>query len=230
VSADEFGVQIRVSVSDTSIGIPEDKIGLIFEAFSQAEPSHTRQYGGAGLGLAITRRLVNRMGGALEVESAEGLGSTFRFVLPLEKTGAAASRISHRERGPTAKPYHVLLAEDNPVNQRLATRLLEKEGHTVTVVDTGVKVLERLTEGAFDAILMDVQMPEMDGLKATQAIREQEALSGKHIPIVALTAHATVDDRQRCLQAGVDAYFSKPILVEEFIGVLGQIGDKLGQK
>ncbi|MDA0710460.1 MAG: response regulator [bacterium] len=124
----------------------------------------------------------------------------------------------------------MLLAEDNPVNQRLATRLLEKEGHTVTVVDTGVKVLERLTEGAFDAILMDVQMPEMDGLKAAQAIREQEALSGKHIPIFALTAHATVDDRQRCLQAGMDAYISKLILVEEFIGVLGQIGDKLGQK
>ena len=226
-SQDGNDLIIGVSVVDTGIGIPEDKQATIFDAFAQADTSHTRQYGGTGLGLAITSRLVDMMGGELAVDSVEGKGSTFRFSLRFEKGAdkTAASRV--RNFASTARPMHLLLAEDNPVNQRLAVRLLEKEGHTVTVVDTGQKVLDILLRESFDAILMDVQMPELDGLQTTQAIRERERQSDDHMPIVALTAHAMVDDRRRCLQAGMDAYISKPIVVEELHNILEDIGDKI---
>jgi PAS domain S-box-containing protein len=221
-------VVIITSVTDTGIGIPEDKQAVIFEAFSQADTSHTRQYGGTGLGLAITSRLVEMMGGTLGVESVEGKGSTFRFSLTLEKYHKDTLPSRKKNATFTSQSMNLLLAEDNPVNQRLAVRLLEKEGHVVTVVDTGKKVLDILLLKSFDAILMDVQMPELDGLETTLAIRRDERRTGRHMPIVALTAHAMTEDRQRCLQAGMDAYISKPIVIEELHNILEEIGKKIG--
>jgi len=221
-------VVMITSVTDTGIGIPEDKRTIIFEAFSQADTSHTRQYGGTGLGLAITSRLVEMMGGTVGVESEEGKGSTFRFSLSFEKYHKDKLPSRNKNATVTAQSMNLLLAEDNPVNQRLAMRLLEKEGHVVTVVDTGKKVLDILLLKSFDAILMDVQMPELDGLETTLAIRQDERRTGRHIPIVALTAHAMTDDRQRCLNAGMDAYISKPIVIEELHDILEEIAKKIG--
>jgi len=220
-------VVIGTSVTDTGIGIPEDKKTSIFEAFSQADTSHTRQYGGTGLGLAITSRLVEMMGGTVGVDSVEGKGSTFRFSLSFKKYHKDTLPSRKKNATFTSQSMNLLLAEDNPVNQRLAVRLLQKEGHVVTVVDTGKKVLDILLHKSFDAILMDVQMPELDGLETTQAIRQDERRTGRHLPIVALTAHAMVDDRQRCLNAGMDAYVSKPIVIEELHQVLEEIAKKI---
>jgi CheY-like chemotaxis protein len=226
ISQDGNSVTLGVSVADTGIGIAEDKKATIFEAFSQADTSHTRQYGGTGLGLTITSRLVEMMGGTLGVESVAGEGSTFRFSLRFGKAKAQAVQPRQRKLASKARPMHFLLAEDNLVNQRLAMRLLEKAGHTVTVVDTGQKAVDILLDMSFDAVLMDVQMPELDGLEATLAIRQRETQTGEHIPIVALTAHAMAGDRQRCMQAGMDAYISKPIVIEAFYDVLEEIGKK----
>lgn len=227
ISERDKDVTIKVSVVDTGIGVPEDKMEMIFDAFAQADTSHTRQFGGTGLGLAITSRLVEMMGGTLAVESVEGEGSTFHFTLCFEKGDKLVVQAPSRKPSLNTQSMHLLLAEDNPVNQRLAMRLLEKEGHTVSVVDTGQKALDILLDESFDAVLMDIQMPELDGLEATQAIRQREKNTDEHIPVVALTAHAMVDDRQRCLQAGMDAYISKPIVIEEFYNILEEIGKKI---
>jgi hypothetical protein len=230
ISQDDKTVSLGCFVKDTGIGIPEAKRMAIFEAFSQADMPHARQYGGTGLGLAITSRLVKMMGGSLSVESIEGQGSTFRFSVTCGRGSEEAKQTPKRQPVQNNHPMNFLLAEDNIVNQRLAMRLLEKEGHRVTVVDTGQKVLDILPTGSFDAVLMDVQMPEMDGLEATRAIRQRETQTGGHIPIVAVTAHAMVDDRLRCIQAGMDAYIAKPIVMDEFYEILEEIGKKTNWK
>jgi signal transduction histidine kinase/CheY-like chemotaxis protein len=214
---------LHFCVSDTGIGIPEAKQCVIFEAFSQEDVSTSRKFGGTGLGLTISARLVQLLGGTIWVESEVGKGSSFHFTVeaPVAATIASARpvdfnmgneaavlRTSHQPIGPALE---ILLAEDNAVNQKVATRLLQREGHCVTVVEDGRAVLEALRERTFDLILMDVQMPGMDGLEATLAIRQSEKFSGNHIPIIALTAHAMSQDRERCLNAGMDAYLTKPI-------------------
>ncbi len=364
-SESDAEVWLHFAVRDTGIGIPPDKQKVIFEAFSQADSSTTRRYGGTGLGLPISSQLVAMMGGKIWVESEVGKGSTFHFTarfglqqgaergprtawmdvkgLPvlvvddnatnrrileemltnwgmnprvvdggqaalaeMERAAAAgtpfplvlldsmmpemdgfalaeqikqhpelagatimmlssagpsgdsarrrelgiaaylskpikqselldailtvlhsASAESHRPASvkpqilPTSqRPLHILLAEDNPVNQRLAVRILEKRGHTVVVADNGKQALATLDREPFDLILMDVQMPEMDGFEATQAIREREKTTGAHVPIVAMTAHAMKGDRERCLEAGMDSYVSKPLQAQELIHVI----------
>ncbi len=223
-------VDMTFSVTDTGIGIPLDKQQLIFEAFAQVDGSTTRQFGGTGLGLTICRRLVILMQGDLSVSSEPGKGSTFRFRVPLRHSAipvlpdnalsdvpeemseavlALAAPVEvHEGRG---NGLRILLAEDNPVNQRLALRLLEKMGHRITLVDNGLAALERVTQGGFELVLMDVQMPELDGLSATRRIRQWEAVHGGHVPIIAMTARAMQGDRDRCLEAGMDDYLSKPI-------------------
>lgn len=202
-------ITVIFSVIDTGIGIPEEKRRLVFEPFRQADGSITRKYGGSGLGLAIASRLVERMGGSLDLESEVGKGSKFTVRLPLspapceEEARPAVARPSK-----TAHGLRILVAEDNEVNRRLIHRMLEKGGHDVHVVSNGLAALERATRESFDLILMDIQMPVMDGLTATERIRASEA--GRRTPIVALTAHAYQEEHSRCLASGIDAVLTKP--------------------
>ena len=207
-------VTLEFAVSDTGIGIPSGKQDLIFHPFTQADGSTSRKHGGTGLGLSICSQLVTLMGGAIGVESEEQKGATFRFTarFGLERIPVAALRGLAEPAGQApVTGRSILLAEDNPVNQRLASRLLEKHGHRVTCAASGREVLAALDQERFDLILMDVQMPGMDGLEATAAIRRREKVTGERVPIIAMTARAMAGDRQECLAAGMDAYVSNPI-------------------
>jgi CheY-like chemotaxis protein len=211
--------QIQFAVSDTGIGVPEAQRELIFQPFRQADGSVTRRFGGTGLGLAISQKLVVIMGGRMWLESAEGQGSTLFFTAPLppgkttaenEERGLEAKGSSPAEP-PPQQPLSILVAEDNLVNQLLMRTLIEKRGHRVTVVENGTAAVAAWRQDRFDCILMDIQMPEMDGYEATRLIRAAESGNGVHIPIIALTAYAMKGDREKCLQAGLDSYISKPI-------------------
>ncbi len=220
---------LHFSVRDTGPGIATEKQYQIFRAFEQEDGSTTRQHGGTGLGLSISRQLVSLMGGLLWVESLPEQGSTFHFTVhmglakhlqeenPCGLAGEAKVDASHRTEGQPdhhagpSRPLHILIAEDNLANQKLTSRLLLKRGHSIAIVDDGQEAVARYQREEFDLILMDVQMPIMSGIEATQAIRQLERYSGKHIPIVALTAHAMAGDKQKCLEAGMDGYLSKPV-------------------
>ena len=212
-------LKIRFSVMDTGIGIPADKQQLIFGAFSQADVSTTRKYGGTGLGLTISSRIVALMGGRLSVESEPGKGSCFHFTAQFAAAETAPQAMPRRGPVPDLRlaPLRLLVAEDNPVNQRLACKQLEKLGHAVTVAANGALALRLIESRPFDLVLMDVQMPEMDGLQATRLLRMKEAGSGAHLPVIALTAHAMEGDEAACLAAGMDAYVSKPIVVKALL-------------
>jgi CheY-like chemotaxis protein len=211
--------RLLFSVSDSGIGIPKEKLETIFSPFEQADNSTTRRFGGTGLGLAICSHLVNLMGGTIWAESTVGVGSTFHFVANFEnpKGGSQTSSqlvVAPLEFAPlpnASRTLRVLVAEDNYVNQLLILRLLENMGHSVTLVENGKLVLEKLEKAPFDLILMDLHMPEMDGLEATRAIRAGEKNSGHHISIIAVTASAMISDRENCLASGMDDYISKPI-------------------
>ncbi len=212
-------VTVRFEVSDTGIGIPTEALERIFEPFSQVDGSASRRYGGTGLGLALSKKLVERMGGVIGVSSREGEGSVFWFTLRL-RTAARTKSVPEGVPNPESStplhgtgPRHVLLAEDNPVNQRVAKFLLEKLGYRVDIAASGVEVLDRMAERAYDCVLMDCQMPEMDGFAATAEIRKREG-DTKHTPVVAMTAHAMQGDRERCIEAGMDEYVTKPISLE----------------
>jgi CheY-like chemotaxis protein len=222
----EGTVLLHFAVRDTGIGIPADKQQRIFEAFTQANGSTTREYGGTGLGLAICTQLVQLMGGQMWVESEVRRGSTFHFTVRFGVQRQAAPErtlVTHHPGREARRPLRVLIAEDNVVNQRLTTRLLEKQGHRVTVVDNGLAALAILAQQTFDLVLMDVQMPEMDGLETTAAIRAQEQGTGRHLPIIALTSHAMQGDQERCFAAGVDAYVSKPMKVDELYAAIDRL-------
>jgi signal transduction histidine kinase/ActR/RegA family two-component response regulator len=220
-------VVLQFSVKDTGIGVPLEKQTAIFDAFAQADGSTTRKYGGTGLGLAISSKLTEMMGGRIWVESEPGHGSTFLFTVhfglqkfpaqpadPLKAVQAAL--VVNVNSLPEIKGnLRILMAEDNPVNQRLQARMLEKRGHSVVLAETGAQVLEAMERQSFDLILMDVQMPVMNGLQATVAIRDREQTSGRHIPIIAMTANAMAGDKQVCLDVGMDDYVSKPIRTKE---------------
>jgi signal transduction histidine kinase/CheY-like chemotaxis protein len=211
---------VKFTVSDTGIGIPPEKQEMIFEPFSQADTSTTRKFGGTGLGLTICARLVSMMGGIIWLESEVGRGSRFHFTMRFKASakGAVAEAMDGsdsapeetEDRGP-GQPLRILVAEDNPVNQRLITRLLEKRGHQVVTAGNGREAVQAAGTGEYDLILMDVQMPEMGGLEATIAIRQQESAAAKRHRIIALTAHAMKGDEERCLAAGMDGYLTKPI-------------------
>ena len=223
---DRDRLQLHFVVRDTGIGIPPDKQEMIFGAFSQADGSTVRRFGGTGLGLTISLRLVKIMGGQLWVKSHVGRGSRFHFTTQVRTEsdavlvdcaqGAVLSSCHPLPEG--ERPLRILVAEDNAINQLLAARLIEKRGHVVTVVNNGREALTALEKGSFDVVLMDVQMPEMDGFEATAEIRNKETGTGEHLPIIAMTAHSMSGDRERCLAAGMDSYVSKPIRPKELFG------------
>jgi PAS domain S-box-containing protein len=227
----EPGGQARLlfTVRDTGIGIGSDDLSSIFDSFSQATRSTHAKYGGSGLGLAIARHLTELMGGEIRAESQPGRGSAFSFTAEFtvaQEEPAASASDSKPCLEPASRRLRILLAEDNPISQIFAKALLEKQGHSVVAVSDGAQALEALAEADFEVVLMDVQMPGIDGLETVRRIRTGEA-SGipRDIPIVALTAHALKGDRERFLRAGMDDYLSKPLDLAEARQVLQRIGD-----
>jgi signal transduction histidine kinase/CheY-like chemotaxis protein/ligand-binding sensor domain-containing protein len=229
-SRDEAGVMMHLTVTDTGVGIPSEKQKIIFDAFEQGDGSTTRKYGGTGLGLAISTKLVRLMDGELRVESpwrdAETgelvAGSAFHFKGRF-KDGRECQESATAALTPVVRGLRVLVAEDNLVNQRLVTRLLEKNGHIVFVAANGREVLTLMDRERVDIVLMDLQMPEMDGIQATAAIRASERVHGGRVPIIALTAHALTGDREHCLANGMDGYLAKPYSSEELNRVLAEV-------
>jgi signal transduction histidine kinase len=222
---------VRFCVSDTGIGISPADQERIFAPFTQVDASTTRRHEGAGLGLAISAQLIRAMGGIRSLRSEPGEGSTFSFTVPMlidrSKMDASpvavhevdrAARRSFLDGVPDSRPLHVLLAEDTATNQVLVMHALGKRGHRVEVVDNGRSAVVAAERGGYDVILMDLQMPDMGGIDATAAIRALPG--GKRTPIIALTAHSMVGDRERCLAAGMEGYLSKPINLRELIEVV----------
>jgi CheY-like chemotaxis protein len=213
---------LRFDVVDTGIGLTPEQQKLIFEPFRQADGSVTRKYGGTGLGLAICASLVDMMHGAITVSSEPGRGSTFSFTVRLGRVKEEALLdTSLAEAGnPTLR---ILLADDNPVNQLLAVRLLESRGYQVSAVANGREAVDAAAARDFDLILMDVQMPAMDGFEATRLLREREQSGARRVPIIAMTANAMRGDREQCLAAGMTGYLSKPIRPEELFQTIQEV-------
>jgi CheY-like chemotaxis protein len=223
--------EITFSVTNTGIGIPDDKKGLLFQIFSQVDSSHTRRYSGTGLGLAICRELVELMGGRIDFDSKEGVGSTFYFTIPLgeaqsERNAPAAAEpmppetfaVPERKRIP-----HLLLAEDDPTIRAILELMLTRSNYSLDIADDGKKAVEMWEQGEYDLVLMDVQMPLLSGFDATRAIREKERERGGHTPIVAMTAHTGKEAEKKCIAAGMDAYIPKPIDFQKCLQLIGQI-------
>jgi signal transduction histidine kinase/ActR/RegA family two-component response regulator len=219
-------------VADTGIGIAKERQAAVFDAFTQADGSTTRRYGGTGLGLTISRSLVEMAGGRLWLDSEPGRGSTFHFTSTVglaDPASMAAEPPDDRTvsvQGAPVVPLRILVADDNIINQRLAVRLLEKMGHSVRVTSSGREALEALdaSEGAgFELAMMDVQMPEIDGFEATSIIRARERGTGGHLRIIAMTAHAMSGDEERCRLAGMDGYLAKPIDPQTLAHEIGRV-------
>jgi PAS domain S-box-containing protein len=206
-------VALSAEVLDTGIGISQDKISNIFQSFTQASNETTRKYGGTGLGLSIVKNLVELQGGKISLESKEGRGSVFYFTIPYKTIGNGKQMpagISKKPGRGFKGTVRILLAEDNELNQRLAKKVLSDFNFIVEVADNGNKALHKLEHGDFDIILMDIQMPELDGYAATRIIRGKFSESKKNIPIIAMTAHAMSGEIQKCMDAGMNEYISKP--------------------
>ena len=206
--------RLELAVVDTGIGIPQDKLDLIFEAFTQADISTTRRFGGTGLGLSISNRLIGLMDGQISVSSHPGQGSTFSVILelPIAQPSAAPVVTSTAVASPNSRPLSILLVEDNALNQRVASQLLSRDGHQVTLADDGQQALELLANQNFDLVFMDMQMPVMDGLTATRAIRSREQATGsQRHTVIAMTANVQDSDRDDCLAAGMDDFLTKPL-------------------
>ena len=226
----EGRVGARILVQDTGIGIPADKVDTVFEQFTQAEGSISRRYGGTGLGLAICRRLVELMGGSIGVESVPDQGSTFFFNLVLEPGDERLTPLPEAEEEggePAEGRLKILVVEDNPVNVKVAGLHLAQMGHEMVAASDGIEALKLLAKERFDAVLMDLEMPGMDGLEVTRRIRSGDARHGRPldplVPIVAMTAHALAELRDRCLEAGMDAYVVKPANYPELIALLTRL-------
>ncbi|MEZ4524643.1 MAG: PAS domain S-box protein [Desulfobacterales bacterium] len=227
---DDSHALLRFEVADTGVGISPERMKKLFRPFSQGDASVSRQFGGTGLGLVISRQLAELMNGKISVESEEGKGSVFCFTARFEKAGQV-SGVSEKKNAPSpassvfSKKFkgniRILLAEDNPGNQKVAQAILRQFGLSVDTACNGHEAVEALRNGFYDAVLMDVQMPETDGLTAARIIRDPcSGVIDPHIPIIAMTANATGEDRENCLAAGMDDYLSKPVDPEELFSVL----------
>jgi CheY-like chemotaxis protein len=224
--------EITLAVRDTGIGISAEALPGIFDPFQQADSSTARRYGGSGLGLTLSREIATLMQGRIEVESEAGKGSCFRVILPFEH-GVLPAHVRSLASDDTAVAavggsLRILVAEDNPVNQILMQSILRQLGHECDTVGNGAEAVAQVQLADYDMVLMDAQMPEMDGLAATQAIRALPSAVAD-IPIVAVTANAMAEDRQSYLAGGMNAYVSKPIDVRELSRVLGQFGRRSAQ-
>jgi signal transduction histidine kinase/ActR/RegA family two-component response regulator len=209
---------IRFAVTDTGIGISKEAQEKLFEAFTQADSSTTRKFGGTGLGLSISKKLIHLMHGELGVHSELGKGSTFFFVIQLGKSHETMTEIRYDlspDQVISAHEKTILLVEDNKVNQLVASKLLQKFGYAYSIAENGEEALKQLAERSFDVILMDCQMPIMDGFEATRTIRLMEQHSGQHTPIIGLTANALDGDKERCIACGMNDYSTKPSKIDE---------------
>jgi signal transduction histidine kinase/HPt (histidine-containing phosphotransfer) domain-containing protein len=209
-----YNIQFRVK--DSGIGIPKEHIGKIFESFTQAGDDITRKFGGTGLGLTIVKKLIELQNGNIEVESTPGMGTTFSFTIPFDiatilKTETPVSTSANED----ISNLNILVAEDNTINQLIVKKLLEPWKCTVDFADNGVIAIEKLQTGKYDIVLMDVQMPEMDGYTASQKIRKELAEPWRSIPIMAMTAHVTQKEKEKCFECGMDDYISKPFALED---------------
>lgn len=218
--------QLSFVVADTGIGIPREKQDRIYEPFVQGDTSTTRKYGGTGLGLSITHRLVRMMDGHMHYTSEAGVGTTFTVILPLQVAVPPEDLLPQPMPSDTprhlrsVRPLRILVAEDNPINQKVIRHFLERLGHEVHLVGDGQAAVAALEIKTFDLVFLDVQMPVMDGLQAVAALRQRETAGRQHLPVVALTAYAMSGDRERCLAAGFDEYLAKPLKLEQLNAVI----------
>jgi len=218
------GEGVRFSVVDSGVGVAPGKQAMIFEAFAQADASTTREFGGTGLGLAICSSIVRTMGGRFELRSAPGEGSDFAFVLPLRRVADAAAPAAPAAEEQAPPPLRILVAEDNPNNQLVLSALLEPFGVELTLVGDGQAAVEACAVGGFDVVLMDAQMPRMNGVEATQAIRRMERERNlPRLPIIALTANVMTHQVEEYLQAGMDTFVAKPIQLAELVAALAAV-------
>lgn len=216
-------VILKFAVADTGIGIAHNEIDKLFKSFSQVDGSHTRKYGGTGLGLAISKQLIELMDGMIWLNSEKGEGSTFYFTVKLKKGQCGTIEKKEPSKLPfNNKALHILLVEDDYVNQTVISRILENRGYKLDVANNGIEALSLHEQNDYDAILMDIQMPEMDGIEATQFIREREG-DLKHTPVIALTAYALEGDRERFLSKGMDDYISKPVAINQLVDALNRV-------
>lgn len=226
VESQDDSCTLKFSVMDTGPGISKEKQKAIFDTFTQGDSSTTRKFGGTGLGLSICNQLVDLMEGELGMHSEPGKGSTFWFTVPLKKAAKETTDESIDQPGVnngffnSGQTLKILIAEDNKINQIVARKILEKEGFEVDIAGTGKEAVDAVQKGDYSFVFMDIQMPEMDGYEATRTIREMEKGTGKHTPIIALTASAMEKDREKCLNIGMDEYVPKPIEKEELLRVL----------
>lgn len=216
--------RVHFTVADTGIGIPASKLGNIFDPFAQAEEWTTRKYGGTGLGLSIVERLVRLMHGEIRVESAVGEGTRFHLLIHLDQAEKWTPKIAELDKEAAQRKLtdkQILLVEDTPVNQKIAEKLLSRYGCRVTIAGNGLEALAAVERDTFDLVLMDMQMPEMDGVEATRHLRIREAeLKLPRRPIIAMTANAMDEDREQCIAAGMDDFIAKPFRADEVISML----------
>ncbi|TMP73108.1 hybrid sensor histidine kinase/response regulator [Pseudoalteromonas sp. S1609] len=224
LSFDYHDNKLQVSVEDSGIGIAKAQQSLLFSEFTQADVGVARKYGGTGLGLAISQKLIKMMDGEIQLHSEEGKGSTFTFSISAPKSADAPSTLSKKTAmQPNLLGKHILLVEDNAINRHVISKMLEPTEAVIVMAEDGVKALDVLKDQSFDLILMDCQMPNMDGYECTRTIRVMEVKTGLRVPIVAITANAYEEDKQRCLIAGMDDFIAKPINSDDLYTVIGNI-------
>jgi CheY-like chemotaxis protein len=220
----ETSVLVRIAVRDTGIGIAPEAVDQIFQPFTQEDGSTTRRYGGTGLGLTISRKLAELMGGTINVESTPGVGSCFSVTLPfIIGTTVIIHQAAETAADWDSPPLRVLLVEDDQATITFGTGLLKKLGHSVTTAENGKQCLAALENGTFDIVLMDIQMPVMNGEEALLEIRGKEKGTTTHLPVIALTAHSMRGDKERLLEAGFDGYVSKPLFINDLVGEIERV-------